>query len=308
MTSVGSDLFKDCNAIAAIQWNASLNVPEDLLGGAKKPNMLLYVKSGSYVRAGLFTNVIVNGITDQLTLTDSETSDFWCPVAFTALKATYTHNYSMRTGAGECTAWETLALPFTVQTITHAVNGTMAPFGTEKDTDKPFWLDELTAGGFLPATEIKANTPYIVCMPNNDLYADKYILAGDVTYSASNVQVEASTDLHSSVKGDLRLVPNYANGSSNGRYELNVYEDYQGHKQGSLFVQDLRRVKPFEACVVGSGSKMVMLRDLFNTGVTGVEVPWAQSYQGIWNMNGIQMPDTGNGIQIINGKKVIIIE
>ena len=309
ISKVGSDLFKDCDGIAAIQWNAALNVPEDLLGGAKKPNMLLYVKSGSYVRAGLFNNVIVNGITDQLTLTDSETSDFWCPVEFTALKATYTHNYSMKTAIGECTAWETLALPFTVQTITHAVNGTIVPFGAAKDSDTPFWLDELTASGFLPAIEIKANTPYILCMPNNDHYADKYILAGDVTFSATNVQVEASTAIKPSVKGEMKLVPNYANGSSSGRYELNVYEDYQGHKQGSLFVKDLRRVKPFEACVVsGSGASMVMLRDMFNGGTTGVELPWAQSYQGIWNMNGIQMQNIGTGIQIINGKKVIIVK
>ena len=323
LESAGHDLFGDCDAIAAVQWNADIMVPDDLLGGAQKPNLLLYVKSGSYVRAGVFTNVVVNGITDLLTLTDSETSDFWCPVEFTARKATYTHTYTMQTEKGQCTGWESIALPFTVSLITHAINGKMAPFGADSDADKPFWLEKLTEDGFVPAHVIEANTPYIICMPNNEMYADKYILAGEVTFQSTNVKVEASSGIKTSTKGSVSLVPNYSNGSSNGRSELNVGMEYQGHRQGSLFVKDLRRVKPFEAYVVaGSHAAKIMIRDLLDDipdGINRIFMDGAADYgtQGVYDMNGRKVStdvidylntggNTPDGIIIIDGRKVLI--
>ena len=314
---VGEDVLKGCNALAAVQWKADINVPDDLLGEDKKPNMLLYVNSGSYVRAGVFTNVIVNGVTDVLTLTDSENSDFWCPVEFTARKAIYTHNYTMATQKGECTGWESIALPFTVSTITHAQNGAMAPFGVASADDKPFWLEELTSNGFVPANQIKANTPYIICMPNDPQYADKYILAGEVTFQGVNVKVEATNDIKISAKGNVQFVPNYSNSSSNGRSQLNVGTDYQGHKQGSLFVKDLRRLRPFEAYVV-SGSQMVPIRDMLG-GTTGINSIFLPNYgaTGVYDMNGRKLTDEefdsirihgndDNRLLIIDGRKVLI--
>ena len=292
-------------------------MPDDLLGEDKKPNMLLYVNSGSYVRAGVFTNVIVNGVTDVLTLTDSENSDFWCPVEFTARKAVYTHNYTMATQKGECTGWESIALPFTVSTITHAQNGAMAPFGVASADDKPFWLEELTDNGFVPANQIQANTPYIICMPNDAQYADKYILAGEVTFQGTNVKVEATKDIKISAKGNVQFVPNYSNSSSNGRSQLNVGTDYQGHKQGSLFVKDLRRLRPFEAYVV-SGSQMVPIRDMLG-GTTGINSIFLPNYgaTGVYDMNGRKLTDEefdyirihgndDNRLLIIDGRKVLI--
>ena len=318
LKKVGRNVLKDCEAIAAVQWNSDLMVPDDLLGGAQKSNMLLYVKSGSYVRAGAFTNVIVNGIADQLTLTDSETSDFWCPVAFTARKATYTHTYTMQTVKGQCTGWESIALPFTVASITHAKNGAMAPFGAAGDDDKPFWLEKLTGSGFVPADKIEANTPYIICMPNNEIYADKYILAGEVTFQATNVIVEATSDIKVSTYGNVEYVPNYSNGTSNGRRELNVGTEYQGHKQGSLFVPDLRRLKPFEA-YVAPGSSMILIRDLLDstTGIndifTGADS--GLNKRGVYDLKGRKLSDDPDyrpsatdvpAILIIDGRKTVV--
>ena len=308
----GENILKDCEAIAAVQWNSDIMVPDNLLGGTQKPNMLLYVKSGSYVRAGAFVNVIVNGITEQLTLTDSETSDFWCPVAFTARKATYTHTYTMKTEKGQCTGWESIALPFTVSTITHAKNGAMAPFGVDTDNDKPFWLEKLTENGFVPAQMIEANTPYIICMPNNDIYADKYILAGEVTFQATNVIVEATNDIKVSSYGGLEFAPNYSNGTSNGRSVLNVGIEYQGHKQGSLFVGDLRRLKPFEAYVISrSGASRALIRDMLNTNTTIVNDIFMEevdmSKRGVYDLSGRKLSDDPDYRPASDGTPVVLI-
>ena len=315
---VGKNILGSCDAIAAVLWNSDIMVPDDLLGDAQKPNLLLYVKSGSNVRAGAFVNVIVNNITDQLTLTDSETSDFWCPVAFTARKATYTHTYTMQTVKGQCMGWESIALPFTVSGITHATNGKMAPFGAATDTDKPFWLEKLTENGFVPADKIEANTPYIICMPNNEIYADKYILAGEVTFQATNVIVEATTDVKVSGYADKKFVPNYGNSTSNGRSELNTGTEYQGHKQGSVFVKDLRRLRPFESYVV-SGASMAPIRDMLNNTITDINNIFIDDSdvmrRGVYDLNGRKLsndsdykPQVGDtpSILIIDGKKTLV--
>jgi hypothetical protein len=193
----------------------------------------------------------------------------------------------------------------------------MAPFGVASADDKPFWLEELTDNGFVPANQIQANTPYIICMPNDAQYADKYILAGEVTFQGTNVKVEATKDIKISAKGNVQLVPNYSNSSSNGRSQLNVGTDYQGHKQGSLFVKDLRRLRPFEAYVV-SGSQMVPIRDMLG-GTTGINSIFLPNYgaTGVYDMNGRKLTDEefdyirvhgndDNRLLIIDGRKVLI--
>jgi hypothetical protein len=195
----------------------------------------------------------------------------------------------------------------------------MAPFGVASADDKPFWLEELTANGFEPATQIKANTPYIICMPNDAQYADKYILAGEVTFQGTNVTVQATSDIKISSKGNVQLVPNYSNSSSNGRSQLNVGTDYQGHKQGSLFVKDLRRLRPFEAYVTtGNGAQLIPIRDLLGgtTGINSVFMPFSGA-TGIYDLNGRKLSNDefdylriegnpNNQMLIIDGKKVLI--
>ena len=115
----------------------------------------------------------------------------------------------------------------------------------------------------------------------------------------------------------MQFVPNYSNSSSNGRSQLNVGTDYQGHKQGSLFVKDLRRLRPFEAYVV-SGSQMVPIRDMLG-GTTGINSIFLPNYgaTGVYDMNGRKLTDEefdyirihgndDNRLLIIDGRKVLI--
>ena len=96
----------------------------------------------------------------------------------------------METG-GNGKGWETIALPFDVQRIVHSTRGEIVPFAGygSASNRKPFWLGNMSASGFKRASSIQANEPYIIAMPNNSKYNNDYNLAGDVTFSADNVQV-----------------------------------------------------------------------------------------------------------------------
>lgn len=273
--NVGRRILVGCTNLAAIEWNSTNKVPEDIVGDAELPNLLLYVKNASSA-GNVFKNVVVDNTAETISLQDSKSSNFYCPHEFTARKITYTHNYSQLTGNGKCMGWETIALPFAPTSIHHAKNGQMAPFAAGDAAKKPFWLSELTEGGFVNSGSIEANTPYIIAMPNNDHYADEYILAGNVTFEGSNVKVLASSDLNYGSKGDKTFVPNFMNTSRDECMTLNVGEEYQGHAVGSIFVQSLRNASPFEAYVTVEGMKQMPRSQVFcidgtETGIEAIE-------------------------------------
>ena len=250
INSVGNAIFENCPHLAAVRWLADINVPmPDVLLGKYEghENLLLYVKSSSLVPAA-YKNVVVNGVAENITLGDNA-GDFYCPVAFTARKISYSHNYAQLSGYGECRGWESIALPFDVQAYTHSVRGKCAPFAAKQADAKPFWLYELSESGFVSASGIKANTPYIISMPNNDNYADSYILSGLVTFSSENVTVPSSEQTETRKSNGFTMYVNYGMPwlSKEYLFAMNVGEVYQGHAEGSLFARNLREVRPFEA-------------------------------------------------------------
>lgn len=168
---------------------------------------------------------------------------------------------------------------------------------------------------------IKANTLYIISMPNNEVYRDEYILRGTVTFSASNVEVKKSDEIVKSKYGDRTFIPNFINLDNNaGYYALNVNNDveaYQGlEKEGSLFVQNLRRIHPFEAYMTSTaGSRSIGVFDDMSTAIRDIEVNGENTLK-VYNLNG-QFIKTGTsmdelrkelptGLYIINNKKVIV--
>ena len=307
--------------LAAIIWN-----PENAINFKNSnPNMLLYVKDAKYVPSGI-NNVVVGETAENILLADAQNgNNFYCPKAFTAKKITYSHRYRMRTGGGESRGWETIALPFDVQKIEHVEEGEIVPFAkwSSGSSYKPFWLYQLSSSGFVEADGIKANTPYIISMPNNEVYRDEYILRGTVTFSASNVEVKKSDEVIKTKYGDRTFIPSFINLDNNaGYYVLNVNNDieaYQGsEKEGSVFIQNLRRIHPFEAYMTSTaGTRSIGIFDGMTTSIRGInEIDNVQQTLKVYNLNG-QCIKTGSsmdelkqelstGLYIINNKKVII--
>ena len=300
LTSCGSGLFSGNRQLAAVVWNANTNMPAEVLSGIDNPNILLYVNTKSYAPAS-FNNVVVGNIADNIVLAEpsaeqTSSGNFFVPQAFTAKKISYTRDFKQATEIGVCQGWETIALPFDVQTITHETNGIIAPFAKGDKEAKPFWLYELAPnGGFQATATIKANTPYIISMPNSQAYSDEYILGGKVTFSASDVNIEASGS--SSTRNNSRefatsfeQVP-----AQDGIYALNVGTEYQGYRPGSIFAENFMVVKPFEAYLTTAEAAQAFSLK-FGGGTTGIEnIP-------VKEINGVKAWANGSTLYIQSDK------
>ena len=231
----------------------------------------------------------------------------------------------MTTGINEARGWESIALPFDVKSITHSYKGSLVPFAkwsSQTDT-KPFWLYELGSSGFVAVSEIKANKPYIISMPNNSQYDDRYNVDGVVTFTATNATVKSSDNLQNGVFGEKTFIPNFVNGPSRSNiYVLNVVNSYSTHSgayaSGSRFVKNLRAIHPFEAYITLSGNsakESIPIFDDTTTWIQGIETMTYNHERGkVYNLNGQQIKLDENrrvgelqkGIYIINGKKIVI--
>lgn len=318
---ISENALENCEELAAIIWNPEI----PFTAKVANPNLLLYVKDEAYAPAGI-RNVVVNGFAKAITLTDAQSgNNFYCPSAFMTQSIIYTHNYSMKTGINESKGWETIALPFDVQQISHSGKGEIIPFAKwNADNDsKPFWLYELTGTGFVEAEELKANTPYIISMPNNDLYPNDYQLSGRVTFSALNAEVKKSDDIQTATFGNNTFVPAFtSHNAESGYYALNVnndFETYQGSANvGSKFILNLRRIHPFEAYLTStSGTRSIDIFDSMTTGIRDVlDITDSQKTQKVYDLSGRLITigtslesirqELPAGVYIINNKKMII--
>ena len=308
-----------CENLAAVIWE-----PLALFNArVSNPNLLLYVKDKSYTSFGV-NNVIVNGTAESIELTDALSgNDFYCPRTFKARKISYSHRYNMETGLGDSKGWETIVLPFDVQKYT-SPKGEIVPFTkwSESDNKKPFWLFELTASGYKDVEGIKANTPYIISMPNNPQYLADYVIIGLVTFSAENAEVKASEDMLSAKYQDRTFVPNYTNKTGDNYLALNVNSYYVTNPStdidGSKFIKGLRAVHPFEAYMTTtSNTRSIDVMDGMTTAIRNIMMT-AESKDVIkvYDTKGVLVKTAkanddlrkglAAGVYIVNGKKMII--
>ena len=330
--NIGISLFSNSTDLAAIIWEAPFALTGTILGTIQNPNILVYVTSADYAPQNI-KNLIVGQSAKEIVLTDAESgNNFYCPKEFTAEKISYTHRFGMESGySSQAKGWETVSLPFAVSEITHESKGKLLPFGkwNSSSSEKPFWLCNLSSSGFTRATSIQANTPYIICMPNNSSeYEDEYNLSGNVTFSAANAKVSASNSVTTAKSNGKTFIPAFcAQDKSSTVYALNVKNNYHseagGYTEGSAFVSDLRAVSPFEAYMTtdANNAKRAFLIEFSET--TGIdEIPSADDKDGlhkVFNLNG-QLVKKANsqreldetlkqlptGVYIINGKKTVI--
>ena len=323
VTGVGANIFKGCDQLAAITWNSSsVELPEDVAADVANPNMLVYAKAQAMIPYTI-KNVVVNGFANNIILSDSVgNNNFYCPEEFIARRISYTHNYTQTTKRSVSQGWETIALPFTVSKITHEKNGALTPIAVE-GAEKPFWLYELGDNGLEAATQIRANIPYLICMPNDDDYGDEYMQGGRVTFSAQNATITTSSGTAVS-HGDCQFVPTYQRvAASSDVYVLNVNEAVGDNPMGSAFIQNLREVRPFEAYSVHSTnrSRIISVSSLGGGDATGI-YDMMQNSNGefgnalvrVYSLSGKLVKEgwredvlrtLPKGLYIINGKKII---
>ena len=313
VVGIKQDALINCPELAAIIWNPEVTFNARI----DNPNLLLYVNDEKYAPRTV-KNVVVKDIAESIELTDAANgNDFYCPRAFRAKNIIYKHNYQMETGIGDSRGWETIVLPFDVQKCTHATKGELESFSTwtKGSNKKPFWLFELTADGYKDVASIKANTPYIISMPNNQQYEQQYQIPGIVTFSASNVEVQKSDNLIPASYQGRTFVPNYINQKNLDFLALNInsnYVTYTGSDAGSKFIGGLRSVHPFEAYMITTdNTRSIDVMDGMPTSIKGVRMDSDEkSSMKVYDIRGRQMSVSAEslkpGIYIVNGKKMII--
>ena len=321
VTGIDSDALANATELAAIIWNPEVPFTAQV----SNPNLLLYVKRNQYAQSNV-QNVVVGDENegealqaDNIVLTEAESgNNFYCPKAFEAKRISYEHNYSMISGYKDCQGWETLVLPFDVTLMISAKGRELVPYTTwTYGTNlRPFWLYQLTKEGWKAADGIKANVPYIICMPNNEQYESSYNLTGNIQFIGTNVEVKASDNMTTSQYGNKRLVANYqTKAASSDIYALNVSNEWHQNtateKEGSTFIRSLRAVHPFEAYLTVEGSAagqraIPIFMDGNITGLTPIPSPMGEGRDMWYDLQGrkLQGEPTKNGLYINKGKKI----
>lgn len=307
--------------ITAIVWNNTFPLTNSDLQGLDNPNMLIYVNDESLAPQNR-DNVIIGDFAKNIVLTDvSEgNGNFYCPRTFKAEMVSYTHEYRQQTEIGVSRGWETIALPFTVQTIMHEKNGLIAPFGNTASS-KHFWLREMTPQGLGQATVISANMPYLISMPNNSVaYPAEFNLNGRVTFSSQDVDVVV-TDIfpaymQSEGGGMLMFAPCFKTlEPRQDAYALNVGEQRGHYLEGSVFESNYRAIRQFEAFTIHEGNspapQFIPVSDM-NVGITDIGASLVNSEEANsekwYDLNGrrLQQKPTQKGVYILNGKKTVV--
>jgi surface protein len=307
--------------ITAIVWNSNKPIANSELQSLTNPNMLIFVPADSLAPQNR-DNVVIGDLAKNIVLKDvtEGNGSFYSPKSFKAEMISYTHEYRQQTEIGVARGWETIALPFTVQTIMHEKQGRIVPFGIS-DSGANFWLRQMTSNGLQRATQIEANVPYIISMPNNEAYYAQNNLAGRVTFSSQDAMVPMTeyTAVHMQVEGGmLMFVPCFqATQTGNMIYALNVGEARGNHPEGSVFEANYRNIRPFEAYTVHEGNygpapQYIPIFDLNEAGFTGIEEVRSQMEEGrsdVWyDLNGrrLQSEPTQKGVYLHNGRKQVV--
>lgn len=324
-----SAMFRGCSSLAAIQ-AGSANIPDSVYAEIGNPNLLVYVNDAASAPASV-QNVVINGQAQNIILTDvaNGNGNFYCPQEFQAEQISYSRNFTQTTEVGVSRGWESIALPFDVQSIVHETKGTIVPFGSAADGYN-FWLRRMGDNGLEQATQIEANRGYVISMPNSNDYPEEYRLNGVVRFSAQQtvVPVTQPTAAEYAVANEsVTLTPTFRRmAASDNVYALNVGETRGGYPEGSVFERALRDVRPFEAYTThraagGSRARYFSLKTLGadNSLFTAIRNTTKDSADNekvkVYNLSGVllregqrneAMRNLPKGVYIVGGQRVIV--
>ena len=313
-------MFYNCTSLASIQ-AGNAEIPAEEYANIGNPNLLVYVNEARLAPEGV-QNIVVNGVAKEIVLTDNPdgkivNNNWYCPEPFRAEKISYTRDFRQQTQIGISRGWESLALPFAVQTITHQDKGAIAPFGSDA-SGLHFWLRRLGHEGLISVQMIEPNTPYIISMPNSEDYASRFNLNGRVTFAAEDAYVERTEQMEDE-SADYMMVPTFQRMPvSEYVYALNVGEERNGRPEGSIFERNYREVRPFEAYTLHRGDQPAPLFFELSDqeGTTDILEVRSQTEDGNgewYDLQGRKLGSTLNvqrstlkkGVYIRNGRKIV---
>lgn len=278
VTAVGAAPISEINAslnsnVAAVNLQQATGISSASISTTYNPNMLIYAKDAGQVDNT--KNVIVEGICSNLELQKSNTS-FIVPTGFTATTANYTLTSAELAGG----SFATLMLPFAAA---------LPSGGAAYTLDQGVNLIDGNIRG-TSVSSIAANSPVLVTA------------AGD--YTATNAAIPAIASGATYTNGEL--VGTYsAVAAPASSYVL------QNHINGEgvafyLVGSTQPTVNPFRAYIKAQSNNVKAIHVAF--GEDGInEIANDESSKGQWyNLAGQRLSKPLKGVNIVNGKKVII--
>ncbi len=254
-------------------------------------------------------NVVIGGIAENITLHDGLPLSI--STEFTARNISYSRDFSKVSYPSECGGWETIVLPFDVMEITNNGNN-LAPFNNGTAGVKNFWLAELAPMGFGSTSRIQANVPYIISMPNSEIYDSSYNITGTVKFSATNATVYPTSEARTYSCPEFQLVPTYTAVAGDADvYPIND-EEYDGRHPGAVFVSGLRNVRPFEAYARRTeqsslAQTMFVIGDMSPTGIMDIRKDDATGAEQFFDLLGRPTTKSDHGLRIMrdaNGRYI----
>lgn len=312
--SVGNQAFSGCNNLLVIEWNTELPLEATCFDEPEKyGNMLVFTNS-----EGTFAgNVITNGTAEEILLLDGQ--PFRNPKQFTAKQISYTRKFSKKTKVGTAGGWEGIVLPFDVQKIAHEGKGVLEPFGvTDFTTSLPCWIGEWlrSSSSFVLTRSNLANQPFIMEVPNSEDYEEKFNIEGDVTFSAENAIVYATTENNSVNTNRVTICGTYEGVTASPLvYALNdeEYTAPDGNKfmPGGVFVADSRDIRPFEAYAYNAlltHTRYMPIQGRMATSIDRILLKEKTDDDTWYTIQGIRLKSkpTQKGLYIHNGKTIVI--
>jgi hypothetical protein len=268
--SWGSSVFYDCQRLTAVYWENSNDATD--LGIDSSSHCILYLHTYNGIAPAFdtdITNVVIDDVAETIVLRSKSNYDFSCLKPFTAKKISYAMYFNDEyyygyayTNPGYPSNWKTIVLPFTPTKISHPEKGLLAPFNSEVEGAKPFWLRDLQGDDFVNVTTIEPNHPYIISMPYNpNLYLEEYNIQGNVTFEAENVEIGLTSSLPNSEGTSMTLCPTYINKESSGDYYglANYYDSSIGRYTSSFRTEE--KIYPFQAYVTSATARSIISMD-----------------------------------------------
>ena len=309
--SVGNSAFESCDNLLLVKWDTEFKVLAECFGNPEEHGNMLVLANNPGTFEG---NVVVNREIDELHLIDGK--PFRNPYSFIAKNVSYTREFKKETRIGQSAGWESLVLPFDVETISHEHKGEIRSF-TDNESTVPHacWMATLQDDGLFGYIEqIKANTPFIMSVPNSLEYDSEYNLGGNIIFSATNAVIHATTTLSEDTDHKFEFKPCYEGDENHSNlYTINdeVYVDINGEEYlaGAVFANEHRDIRPFESYIHftnGTTNNVLTIRVAYPTGIASSLVD--SNDEAWYTIQGVRLEGEPQqkGIYIHKGKKVFV--
>ena len=313
---IGKGVLSGCGSLLLVDWNAQTSVRKDIFDNSEVyGNMLVFTS----VEGDFDGNLVVNGVAENIVLVENK--PFYNDRNFKAKNVSYSKIFAKKTYLNQSAGWEAMILPFNVETITSIEKDvTLLPFGLTNESESlPCWLATWVdaAQSFVDIQYIKANTPFIMAVPNSEDYQDEYNVSGLISFSAKDETIHKTDLLYGDVSHTYSMRATYQSMSADKQiFVLNddtAYVDntIESIMPGGAFVSDRYDVAPFEAYLYSPSLKeqqsfLRVAKDM----TTAIErlIMHRQQNDHWYNLQGqrLRTRPTQPGLYIHNGQKILI--